>query len=152
MAGKIIKNKALRDKDGKELEGQLARVLADYDNLIKRFGREKEEVVRRATKNLVEDLLPVIDNFERASNHLNDNGLNVAIVQIKQILAQYGVEEVATEPGDKFDSNLHEAVEIIEGLGEQGGTIAQVLARGYKWKDEMIIRPAKVKVYGGKHV
>lgn len=137
-------------KDQSALKGQLARALADYDNLVKRLGREKEEIVQRATKNLVEDLLPAVDNLERASNHLSDNGLNMAIVQIKQILAQYGVEEVNTNPGEKFDSDLHEAVEIIEGAQNQNGTIAEVLARGYKWQDGMIIRPAKVRVYQGK--
>lgn len=137
-------------KDQFALRGQLARALADYDNLVKRLGREKEEIVQRATQNLVEDLLPAIDNLERASHHLNDNGLNMAIVQIKQILAQYGVDVVNTNPGEKFDSNLHEAVEIIEGAQNQNGTIAEVLARGYKWQDGMIIRPAKVRVYQGK--
>lgn len=138
-------------KDQTALKGQLARALADYDNLVKRLGREKEEIVQRATQNLVEDLLPAIDNLERASNHLNDNGLNMAIVQIKQILVQYGVEEVSTNPGEKFDSNLHEAVEIIEGAQNQNGTIAEVLARGWRWQNGMVIRPAKVKVYKEKN-
>ncbi len=141
MAGKV-------SKKSKVLEEQLARALADYANLVKRFEREKSEVISRANKNLVEDLLPVVDNLERASHHLNDSGLNMAIVQIKQILGLYGVEEIPAKPGDKFDSQMHEAIESVAG-GEHG-TLAEVLAKGWKWQDGMVIKPVKVKVYGEK--
>ena len=140
MAGKVKK----------PLKEQLALALADYDNLVKRLEREKEEIVGRATKNLIEDLLPAIDNLERANNHLKDSGLGMAVDQLKTTLIRYGVEEISTEQGDKFDSGVHEAVEIVEGSEMQSGTIAEVLSRGWKWQDGMVIRPVKVKVYGEK--
>ena len=144
MAGKVIKK-------SKVLKEQLARALADYDNLVKRFEREKEEVIKRSNRALLEDLLPVFDNLNRAQEHLGDQGLKMALDQFLQILNNYGVEEVPAVPGDKFDSQLHEAIESIAGdSAEQNGTIAEVLARGWKWQDGMVLRPAKVKVYGEK--
>lgn len=143
----------------RKINKQLARALADYDNLVKRFERERPEVIKRATKSLVEDLLPVLDNLDRARAHLKDSGLDMAVSQFETILANYGVEEIMTIIGDKFDNNVHEAIEIVdpdsigvEGTKEQNGTIAAVLARGWKWQDGQVIRPAKVKVYGEKHV
>lgn len=130
----------------KELEARLARALADYDNLVKRVEREKEEFAVRATKNLIEDLLPVIDDFERASEHLQDEGLKMALDQLYRILAKYGVEEIPTRPGDKFDSTVHEALDTAN--GGKTGTIAKVLLKGYRWQDGQVLRPAKVQVYG----
>lgn len=139
MAGKV-----------KGLKTQLARALADYDNLVKRFEREKEEVVRHSNKALLEDLLPVFDNLNRAQGHLGDQGLKMALDELLQILKNYGIEEVLAEAGDKFDSRIHEAVEsVADGSAVQHGTIAEVLAKGWKWQDGQILRPAKVKVYGG---
>lgn len=132
----------------KGLQTQLARALADYDNLVKRFEREKEEVVRHSNKALLEDLLPVVDSLERAQGHLKDEGLKMALDQFLQILKNYGIEEVPATTGGKFDSQIHEAVESV--ADGQHGTIAEVLARGWKWQDGMVIRPAKVRVFGDK--
>lgn len=145
MAGKVIKR-------SKVLREQLARALADYDNLVKRFEREKEEVIKHSNKILLEDLLPVFDNLNRAQEHLGDQGLKMALDQFLQILNNYGVQEIPAASGDKFDSQMHEVVEsVADGSAMQNGTITEVLARGWKWQDGQVLRPAKVKVYGGKH-
>lgn len=132
----------------KGLKTQLARALADYDNLVKRFEREKGEVVKYSNKVLLEELLPVFDNLNRAQEHLGDQGLKMALDQFLQILKNYGVEEIPVMAGSKFDSHLHEAMESV--ADGQHGAIAEVLARGWKWQDGQVLRPAKVKVYGGK--
>lgn len=127
------------------LKDKLARALADYDNLVKRQVREREEFYLRATRNLVEDLLPIVDDFERAQSHLQDDGLKMGLDNFSRVLDSHGVVEIPTKVGDNFDSEVHEAIDSIE--GENPGTIAQVFAKGYKWKDGKIIRPAKVSVY-----
>lgn len=124
----------------------LARVLADYQNLLKRIEREREETQTRANKGLVSKLLPVLDILQTAQEHLGDNGLEAAIDQFEQVLTEAGVARVETKVGDKFDENMHEAIDTEHG-GRQA-TVAKVVARGYKWKDGLLLRPAKVVVYG----
>lgn len=145
MAGKVKQEKKPASS---RVELQLARALADYDNLVKRARREREEVVLRATKSLVEDLLPVLDSIERAQEHLKDEGLKMAISHLHGVLRGHGVEEIMVAVGDKFDAGIHEATAVIG--GGKDGTIASVVARGYKWKDGVVLRPVKVQVYGEK--
>ncbi len=128
-----------------ELKDKLARTLADYDNLVKRQAREKEEIYLRATRNLIEDLLPVVDDIERAQLHLQDQGLKMGLDHFARVLENYGVVEILTKVGDNFDSFLHEAIDSVEGGTSE--TIAQIFAKGYKWKDGKVIRPVKVQVY-----
>lgn len=129
----------------KELEEKLARALADYHNLVKRADREKHELVIRANKNLLKDILPILDILENAQEHLRDEGLGMAIGQFRGVLERNGLREIRVGKGDKFDEAKHEATETTEG-GETG-TIAQVLRKGYEWEDGMVLRPAQVKVY-----
>lgn len=143
MAGKTLNKK----KEVKDLEGRLARSLADYQNLIKRFERERGEVVLRANKNLLKELLPVLDVLGTAQGHLKDQGLEMAIFQFKGVLGKHGVSEIGTKAGDKFDENLHEAAEAVE--GGKTGTVAEVLRKGYRWQDGAVLRPAQVRVYNG---
>lgn len=140
MAGKVKKGKI-------DLELQLARALADYDNLVKRLSREREEVVLRATKGLVEDLLPVVDSIERAQEHLKDEGLKISLDHLHKVLQEHGVEEIIVAAGDKFDAGIHEATAVIG--GGKDGTIASRVAKGYKWRDGAVVRPVKVKVHKG---
>lgn len=126
----------------------LARALADYQNLIKRTEREKLEIYTRASKNIVEELLPVLDLFIRAQDHLNDSGLSMGLAQFQQVLERGGIEKIETNVADAFDPNIHEVVETVEG-GEPG-TIAKLVVDGYKWKDGGLLRPVKVIVYNGK--
>lgn len=129
-----------------ELEQRLARALADYDNLLKRIEREKEEVIRRATKDFVEELLPIVDELERAQAHLKDEGFKIALDHLFKVLATNEVEKIEIKKGDKFDSSLHAAIEVEEGGKE--GVISEVLDPGYVWRDGRVIRPARVRVYG----
>lgn len=138
------KNKEEETKKDERSEA-LARALADYQNLVKRVDRERVEIYTRASKNITEELIPVLDLLKRAQSHLEDLGLEMAIGQFKQVLGKYGVEVIEIKEGMQFDTNLHEVVETVEG-GEIG-TIAQVAQDGYKWKDGMVLRPSKVVVY-----
>lgn len=137
-----------KQEEVENLKNRLARVLADYQNLVRRFEKERVEVVLRANKNLLGDLLPIIDNLERAQEHLNDQGLQMALDQFLKILQNYGVELIKVAAGDKFESTLHEAIDSAG--GGQKETVAEVAAKGYRWQDGGVIRPAKVIVYSDK--
>lgn len=135
---------AKQKKDQKD--ARLARALADYQNLVKRFEKEKEAVIRRANKALIGELLPVLDVLELAQTHLKDPGLEIAIVQFKNTLKQVGIDEIKTKIGDKFDEAIHEAIEARE--GGKSEMIAGISRKGYIWSaDKQVLRPCQVIVY-----
>ncbi|MCL5091020.1 MAG: nucleotide exchange factor GrpE, partial [Patescibacteria group bacterium] len=117
--------------------------LADYQNLEKRFQREKEEFTQFANTNLLLKLIIVLDHFERAQAHLKDPGLDLALKELKKILQEEGLVEIEAL-GKEFNPLEMEAVAIIEGSGKDN-EVAEVLAKGYSLKGKTV-RPAKVKV------
>ena len=157
---KVDENKEVEDeKDNasikiqKELEeknDQLLRLAAEYDNFRKRSQREKESIYSDVKANVLGDLLPVIDNFERALDGSGDElesfrkGVDMIFNQLLEVMKKHGVESFG-EVGDEFDPNFHSAVMHIESedLGEN--VIAQVFSKGYK-VGEKVIRPATVQV------
>lgn len=124
-------------------KSQLARALADYDNLRKRVEQERSYIVRFASQEIVGKLLPVLDIIETAQKHLNDQGLSVAVAEFKKVLIEQGLIEIMPEKGQSFDHDLHEAVEVADG---ENGKIIEVLQSGWKFKEGNVLRHAKVKV------
>jgi len=148
---KISKNEKVKQqidsKNSEEisvLKNQLARALADYDNLRKRTEEEKMIWIKFATQKFIQDLLPVLDNFESAQVHLQDSGLAIAINQFKEVLKNEGLVEIRPSVGDNFDENLEEVVEGVS--GKSAGKISELLVPGRKFVEGMGIRYAKVKV------
>lgn len=135
----------------RELENQIKRALADYQNLERRVAEERRLLSRLSSILIIEKFLPVLDNLESAQSHLNDQGLALVIKQFKDVLQSEDVEEIVAEVEDleqgrrgaQFDPNLHEATEVVK--GENDNSIVKVLAKGYKMEDR-VIRPAKVIV------
>lgn len=134
----------MRKSNITDLRNQLARALADYDNLRKRVEREKEGFGKLANLRLVLKLLPVLDVLKRAQIHLKDQGVAMTIGQFEDALKQEGIEEIKTKVGDKFDPGLHEAIEVVPGKGDN--MISEVSLTGWKFIDGPVIRHAKVKV------
>lgn len=126
------------------------RTAAEMDNLRKRTAREREESMRYANQRLLEDLLPVIDNFEMGMMAAAQDtqsmiyiGMDMVRRQLNDFLSQQGVEEIATNT--TFDPNLHDAVaEEISAEGEEG-RIIRVTRRGFRLRDRLL-RPASVVV------
>ena len=129
------------------LKAQLARSLADYDNLRKRVEREQESIVRLASSVLITKLLPVIDMFESAQKHLGDGGLAIAIGEFKNVLKEEGIVQIEVKQDEEFNEEICEAVESIDAEGEKAGLIAEMVLPGWKFEDGKVIRHAKVKVY-----
>ncbi len=125
-----------------ELENQLKRAIADYQNLERRVSEERRILSELSSVLVIEKFLPVIDNLISAQSHLNDQGLAMVIKQFQDVLQSEGVVEFASV-GDQFDPNLHEAAEVV--AGENDNTIVKVRSKGYKIKGR-VIRPARVAV------
>ena len=150
-----MKNKKLNIKKNDEtetLKGQLARAMADYDNLRRRTDEEKSLWIKFSSQTIITKLLTILDMIESAQEHLKDQGLAIAVLEFKKVLDEEGVEEIMPKVGDEFNHELHEAIESVE--GDKKGKIAEVMVSGWKYKDlpagrqgGNVLRFAKVKVY-----
>jgi len=138
--------KEKKNLEVESLKQQLARALADYDNLRKRVEREREESKYLSKLVIVSRLLPVFDMIMDAQKHSGDAGLGIALKVLEDTLKDEGIEEVRTEVGSKFSPELHEAVDTVEDK-EKDGIVAEVLLKGYRFIDGPVIRYAKVKVF-----
>lgn len=134
--------KEASEQKNKQLEEQLKRALADYDNLKKRNQEEKQAVVKLANTVLLVKFLEILDNLEAAQKNLNDQGLELVIKKFHDTLTAENVTEIEAE-GKDFDPNLHEAISVIEGTDD--GKVVQVLQKGYEI-DGRVLRPARVQV------
>lgn len=140
-----------------ELEADVAkwkelslRTAAEMDNLRKRTAREREEAIRYANQRLLEDLLPVIDNFEMGMQAASQDttsmiyiGMDMVRRQLNDFLASQGVEEIPAT--GLFDPNLHDAVAQEDCAAGEEGRILRVTRKGYKLRDRLL-RPAGVVV------
>lgn len=134
-----------------ELRDIHLRKLAEFDNFRKRTERERVEIKRHANEDLVRELLPVLDNFERALEHGSESdpgafheGVEMIARQLWDTLERQGVEVVDPE-GERFSPEFHEAVHRVEDESLEPGTIASVLAKGYVYNGRLV-RPAMVGV------
>jgi molecular chaperone GrpE len=123
------------------LKDQLARALADYENLRRRTDEEKKQWIKFATQKFINNLLPVLDIFEASLKHTNDQGLAIGINQLKDLLREEGLEEVKPKEGETFDENLHEAIDTKEGKA------AELILPGWRFVDGNMVRHAKVRVF-----
>ena len=124
------------------------RVVAEYDNFRKRAAKEKEGLYSDAYVDAVKELLPILDNLERAvgfadSGNLGE-GVNMTLNMMKDILVKMGVEEIETD-NKEFDPNYHNAVMHVEDDNYGENTVIETFSKGYK-KGDKIIRYAMVKV------
>ncbi|HET7619019.1 MAG TPA: nucleotide exchange factor GrpE [Vicinamibacterales bacterium] len=128
----------------------LLRKTAEFDNYRKRIERERQAVTEAAAADLIEDLLPVIDNFERAleapagEGDVYRRGITLIHDQLLDVLRKRGVEPIEAV-GHDFDPNLHEAVTYEPAPGHRDGEVIGELRRGYTLGDRLL-RAAMVKV------
>lgn len=127
------------------------RTAAEYDNYRKRCVKEREEFTRYATRGLLEELLPILDNFEMGMKMAEQEkgsmiyiGMNMVKKQMQDFLAAQGVETIPCEQGQVFDHNLHEAI-MSEPSELAEGSILRVLRPGYMLKGKLL-RPVNVVV------
>lgn len=141
--------KLQQEKD--DLYNKLLRIQAEYDNFKKRTQKEKQSELKYKSQDIVNELLPAIDNFERALQvEVSDEtasfveGMTMVYRQIKDALKSQGVEEIESV-GKEFDPNIHHAVMQVEDEEQESNIILEEMQKGYMLKDR-VIRPAMVKV------
>lgn len=131
-----------------ETEDKYLRVAAEYDNFRRRSKEEKDGIYSDAKADAIKELLPLIDNLERAKGFTSAEkvaeGLEMILGTLPDVLAKLGITEFG-EKGEKFDPNIHSAIMHVEdeSLGE--GEIVEVFQKGYRIGDK-IIRYAMVQV------
>src|SRR5438132_6242985 len=135
-----------------ELKDRYLRNLADFENFRKRSEREKSEFFKYALAGLMKELLPVLDNFDRALEHAEEGddfhrGVLLIYKQLFDTLTKHGLRPI-DESGVPFDPKIHEAVVREENPSVPSHTVVAILQRGYFLHDRLL-RPAMVKVAVG---
>jgi len=139
---------AERDK----LKDQLLRTMADFDNFRKRARRDAEDALRRGREDSLRDVLPIVDNLERAvdaSRGATDvaaviSGIEMVLRSFDDVAARMGVTRVEAV-GERFDPTLHDAIQQVESADHPPGTVLTVVVSGYRI-GERLLRPAMVVV------
>ena len=135
-----------------EAEDKYLRAHAEFENARKRLEKDKLDFVKFANESFVLDFLPIVDNLEIAEKHIKEakdfkavrEGVDMIQMQIQEFLKDIGIERIKTA-GEKFDPNLHEAVETEESKDKADGFIVAELKPGYKFNGRLL-RPASVKI------
>lgn len=146
------KKKDKKDELIEELTDKYKRTFAEFDNFRKRSEKEKSAMYEVGAKDVIEKILPVVDNFERGFKAVSEEelatpfaeGMDKIYKQLLKTLEDLGVKEIEAE-GNEFDPNLHNAVMHVEDeeLGEN--VVAEVLQKGYMYRDS-VVRHSMVKV------
>ena len=133
-----------------ELNTRILRLTADYDNFRKRSQRDKDDVRQYANQDILEKLLPVLDNFEMAITAVKDadpsikDGVQMIYDQLFNVLKDSGMEPIDAI-GEQFDPNLHEAISQEESAEVEEGKVIQQVQRGFRLNDRLV-RAARVVV------
>ncbi len=135
-----------------DLRDRYLRTLADFENYRKRSDREKQDFFRFAMADVFRDLLPVLDNFDRALEHAEEGdefhrGVSLIYKQMFDVLQRYGLQTI-DQSVVRFDPNIHEAVVREENPSVPSQTVVHILQKGYFLNDRLL-RPALVKVAVG---
>lgn len=137
---------------GTDFKDRYMRAVADFENFRKRTEREKADFFRYAVAAVLKDILPVLDNFDRALEHAEEGddfhkGVLLIYKQLFEVLQRNGLKPI-DESGVHFDPNIHEAVVREEDPSVPNHTVTTILQKGY-FLHERLLRPALVKVAVG---
>jgi len=147
----ISKEDQLREDLAKEKE-KFLRLFAEFENYKKRTSKERMELFKTAGQEVIVSLLPVLDDFERASKELakssdKESFKGVALIQnkLKETLKSKGLQEITIKQGDKFDAEVHDAITQIPAPSKKlKGKIIDVVEKGYLLGDKIIRHPKVV--------
>ncbi|EST56411.1 molecular chaperone GrpE [Brevibacillus panacihumi W25] len=135
-----------------ENQNKMLRAMADMDNLRRRVRKEQEDLAKYASLKIVEELLPVLDNFERALAADRESmtveslltGVDMVYRQMVQVFEKEGLQAIEAK-GQPFDPHIHQAVMQTQDPDFDSGVVVEELQKGYQFKDR-VIRPSMVKV------
>ncbi|WP_128102923.1 nucleotide exchange factor GrpE [Paenibacillus sp. DCT19] len=138
--------------EAEEHQQRFVRAQADFDNFRRRTQKEKEELAKYASMKLITELVPVIDNFERAMATVPEGtesesfskGIQMIFRQLESVLNNEGLTAMETV-GQPFNPEFHQAIMQVESDEYEEGTVVEEVQKGYMLKDK-VLRPAMVKV------
>jgi molecular chaperone GrpE len=141
-----------KTREAEEHRDRYLRAAAEFDNARKRAARERDEYTRYANESLLRELLPVLDNFERALQSARNEPTAAAVTagveliqrELLRVLEKFGVTSF-TSVGQPFDPEKHEAIARVPARGHAEGTVVDETARGYLLNGR-VLRPAMVTV------
>ncbi|OGQ83084.1 MAG: nucleotide exchange factor GrpE [Deltaproteobacteria bacterium RIFCSPLOWO2_12_FULL_60_19] len=156
--GQIVEAEKLREQllakefEAKENYDRLLRLAAEFENFKKRAAREKTDAIRYANESLLKDLLPILDNLERALEHAkgggNGNplldGIELVLKSFLELLEKHGVTQISAV-GELFDPGKHDALAQIETSEHRPNTVVEQHSKGYHLPGRLL-RPAQVTV------
>ena len=149
---KLFGKKNKKDKKIEELTDRLTRQMAEFDNFRKRTDKEKSQMYEVGAKDIIEKILPVVDNFERGLDAVKEEEKDDPFVQGMEKVYKHlmtTLEEIEVKPieavGKEFDPNLHNAVMHVEDENFGENIVAEEFQKGYTYRDS-IVRHSMVKV------
>jgi molecular chaperone GrpE len=139
-------------KEAEENRDRWIRSVADLENYKKRTLQERSNLLKYRNEELLRDLLPVLDNMERALAHCEETGRSDSLTEgvclvvgmFREILERYGVKEIKAI-GEPFDPHLHEAIARVPAENKPANLVVDELEKGYMYQDRLL-RPSKVVV------
>jgi molecular chaperone GrpE len=149
---KLREHLEAKEKEANDYHDRYLRQVAELENFKRRINREKDEAIRFANETLVKDLLPVMDNLERAVAHAKGGGNGRPLVEgvemvlrgLFDVLAKHGVVQISAI-GQPFDPEKHEAMAQVESATYQPNTVVDEYHKGYLLRDRLL-RPSAVSV------
>lgn len=139
----MVKTKSLKEQVAL-LDDKFKRVLADYQNQEKRHEAQKSLLAKFANESLLDKILPVVDDLERAQGHLQDAGLGHVLKTFHQLLVSEGLSVIESDQAD-FDPATMDCAEVVAGEKDK---VVKTASKGYRLFDK-VLRPAKVEVGNG---
>jgi molecular chaperone GrpE len=141
-----------KDKEAKENYDRWLRAVAELENYKKRMAKEKLDLSKYANEQLIKEILPIVDNLERAIKHSNnqkgskalDDGVKMTAKQLITVLEKFGIKQIEAL-NEPFDPNFHEAIMQLESQEHEENIVVRELEKGYLLHDRLI-RPAKVAI------
>ncbi len=149
----VEKTVEMLEKERDESIDRFQRLAAEFDNYRKRQARDFKRLIEQGRRKMIEELIPVLENFDRARQTCQGEHSDKEVVdgimqtsdQLINVLKKEGLSEVETKPGDSFDPNIHEAMAAENIEDGEVDIVLEVYQKGYFFGQDLI-RPARVKV------
>lgn len=130
----------------KEEKDKFIRLFAEFENYKKRTQKERFELFKTAHQNLIIDLLPVLDDFERGINEIKQSkGIMLISEKFMKVLQENGLRKIEIKKGDNLNTDLHEVITQVQAPKEYSMKIVEIIEAGYMMENK-VIRHAKVVV------
>ena len=149
-ADKLISELKTAKEDADTWKNKYMYTLSDFETYKRNSQKDKQNTLKYGNEKVIKDILPIIDDFDRAFMHMNaetKDGIMLIYKNFISVLEKHDVTIIPAEPGDKFNENIHEAISVVPAMkDEQKGTIADCVTKGYMLLDK-VIRYSKVIVF-----